>query len=203
MSTPTRITILAIPTGHDRQNEWTLKFDHNLSDTKRLFARYSQSSQGSGAANLFGANPPCPECLVKTNPAGSYSPRGGGSDLFVYPKNAVVGYTQTLSPSLLLDLRYSHEPAVTQPPAAIFGFDIAGLGFPKQLAQSLYYAQFPAITIQNYQGLGTASNGDLIRRGDLTHAAQGSVTKIAHGRSIPVKDRRGLSSGPILRSPGK
>ena len=29
--------ILAIPTGHDTQNEWTLKFDHNLSATQTSF----------------------------------------------------------------------------------------------------------------------------------------------------------------------
>jgi hypothetical protein len=133
---------------------------------------------------LFGANPACNECLVKTNPAGSYSPRGGGSDLFVYPKNAVVGYTQTLSPTLLLDLRYSMNRQLLSRLPQSGGFDIAGLGFPSQLAQSLYYAQFPAVGIQNYQGLGTASNGDLIRRGDLTHAFQGSVTKISGRHTI-------------------
>ena len=69
--------------------------------------RYTQSSQGGGAANYFGNTPPCTTCLKAGNPAGSVSPRGGGSDLFIYPKNIVMGYTWSLTPSSLLDLRYS------------------------------------------------------------------------------------------------
>jgi hypothetical protein len=171
---------LAGASGYDAQNEWSVKVDDNLSDTKRLFGRYSQSAQGGGASNYFGSTPACNTCLVKNNPAGAFSPRGGGSALYIYPKNVVVGYTQTLSPTVVLDLRYSLNRQLLSRLPQSGGFDLAAVGFPQSLASSVYYATFPPVTIQNYQGLGTPSNGDYLRRGDTTHATQGSFT-ILHG----------------------
>ena len=166
--------------GRNVLNEWTIKIDHNLSSSQRLFARYSQSEQGGGAANYFGNEPPCTTCLKKGNPAGSFSARGGGSDLLMYPKNAVAGYTYPLSPALLLDFRYSLNRQLLSRLPQSGGFDLAAAGIPKALASSVFYAQFPPLDIQNYQGLGTRSNGDLLRRGDITHAIQASLTNI-HG----------------------
>lgn len=177
---------LVNPAGYDRQNEWALKVDHNLSNSTRLFARYAQSSQGGGAANVFGATPSCSSCLVHTNPAGDYSPRGGGSDLFVWPKNFVAGYTETLSPTLLLDLRFAVNRQLLARIPQSTGFDVTSLGLPASLAQYLYWDQFPALTIQNYVGLGTYSNGDLIRRGDSTIATEDSLTKIAGRHTLKM-----------------
>jgi hypothetical protein len=177
---------LVSPSGKDRQNEWTLKIDHNLGTTRRLFARYAQSSQGGGAANVFGATPACNTCLAHTNPAGSYSPRGGGSDLFVWPKNFVAGYTHTLSPSLLLDLRLAVNRQFLARIPQSTGFDLTSLGMPPSLAQYEFWDQFPVINIQNYLGLGTYSNGDLIRRGDATLATEDSLTKIAGRHTLKM-----------------
>ncbi len=169
---------LVNPAGYDRQNEWALKIDHNLSANTRIFARYAQSLQGGGAANIFGASPACDSCLVHTNPAGDYSPRGGGSNLYVWPKNFVAGYTETLSPTLLLDLRLAvNRQLLTRIPQST-GFNLTSLGLPQSLANYEWWDQFPAMTVQDYVGLGTYSNGDLIRRGDTTIATEDSLTKI-------------------------
>src|SRR5579872_1809319 len=165
---------------YDLQNEWSVKIDDNLTDTKRLFVRYSQSTQGGGAADYFGTSQACKECLVQNNPAGDFSPRGGGSALYIYPKNAVAGFTDALSPATVLDLRYSLNRQLLSRLPQSGGFDLTSVGFPSALANSVWYSVFPPVTIQNYQGLGTASNGDYLRRGDTTHAFQGSVTVI-HG----------------------
>ncbi len=171
---------LTFASGKNRQTEWTLKVDHNISDSQRIFVRYSQSAQGGGAGNLFGPEPACPTCLKTGNPAGAFSARGGGSDLFIYPKNAVVGYTHSLAPTLLLDLRYSMNRQLLSRLPQSGGFDLEAAGFPKQLATSVWYRVFPPITVSDAEGLGTRSNGDYLRRGDLTHAVQGSLTKL-HG----------------------
>jgi hypothetical protein len=170
--------------GHDSQNMWAIKTDYNISGTQHLFVRYTQSSQGGGAANLFGNSPSCSTCLKQGNPAGSYSPRGGGSDLFIYPKNVVVGYTNTLSPRTILDLRYAINRQLLSRLPQSSGFDLTSIGMPKSLADSVYYKTFPATSITSYQGLGTSSNGDLLRRADLTHAVQGSVTYITGAHTI-------------------
>lgn len=165
--------------GQNRQNMWTIKTDYAIRDGARLFVRYTESDQGGGAANLFGATPGCASCLTGNNPAGAFSPRGGGSALFVYPKNAVVGYSSTLTPTTILDLRYSLNRQLLSRLPQSSGFDLAGAGFPAQFSSSVFYNVFPPISIQNYEGLGTRSNGDLLRRGDLSHSLQGSITKIS------------------------
>lgn len=162
--------------GYDSQTEWSARVDYVLSSTKRLFIRYSQSAQGGGAANYFPNTLTCNECLVHGNPAGAFSPRGGGSALFVYPKNAVVGYTDMLSPTMVLDLRGSLNREFLQRLPQSGGFDLTSIGLPSELNTSVFYRQFPPTTIANYQGLGTASNGDYLRRGDTTGAFQGSLT---------------------------
>lgn len=171
-------------TGQNRQNMWSIKGDYNLRDGQRLFARYTESSQGGGAANLFGSSPGCTTCLITNNPAGSYSSRGGGSDLFIYPKNAVVGYTDTLTSTTILDLRYSMNRQLLSRLPQSSGFDLTAAGFPAQMANSVFYKVFPPISIDSYEGLGTRSNGDLLRRGDLSHSVQGSVTKVTGKHTI-------------------
>jgi hypothetical protein len=166
------------------QDMWAIKSDYNISSTQHLFARYTQSSQGGGAANLFGNTPDCTTCLHGGNPAGAYSPRGGGSDLFIYPKNIVIGYTNTLTPHTILDLRYAINRQLLARLPQSSGFDLASIGMPKSLADSVYYKTFPPISITSYQGLGTNSNGDLLRRADLTHALQGSVTHLRGAHTI-------------------
>lgn len=171
-------------TGQNRQNMWTIKTDYNLRDGRRLFVRYTESSQGGGAANLFGPEPACSTCLNSRNPAGAFSPRGGGSDLFVYPKNAVVGYTDTLNATTILDLRYSLNRQLLSRLPQSSGFDITSLGMPTQLASSVFYKVFPPISVESYEGLGNRSNGDLLRRGDLSHSLQGSVTKVSSRHTV-------------------
>ena len=168
----------------DAQNMFAIKTDYNVNASQRFFARYTQSSQGGGAANYFGNTPPCTTCLKAGNPAGSVSPRGGGSDLFIYPKNIVLGYTWSLTPSSLLDLRYSLNRQLLNRLPQSSGFDLSTLGWPSSLVSSIYYAQFPPITLSNYSSLGSASNGDLLRRADLSHSVEGSLTLIRHSHTI-------------------
>lgn len=169
--------------GYDSQNQWSVRVDDNLTSTKRLFVRYAQSAQGGGAANYFPDTMGCSECLVHGNPAGAFSPRGGGSALYVYPKNAVVGYTQTLSAKTVLDLRFSLNRQFLQRLPQSGGFDLTSIGLPAGVS---WYPVFPPTTIANYYGLGTPSNGDYLRRGDTTVATQGSVTLLHGGHTIKV-----------------
>lgn len=175
---------LSASSARNTQNTWSVKIDQNIGDRQRIFGRYTQSAQGGGASNYYGASPGCETCLVGNNPAGAFSARGGGSDLLIYPKNAVVGYTNTLTPTTILDSRYSMNRQLLSRLPQSGGFDLAGVGFPQTLASSVFYPTFPPITILNYQGLGTNSNGDYLRRGDLTHAAQASITKLQGSHTL-------------------
>jgi hypothetical protein len=173
------------PPAHDSQNEWSVRIDDNLSSTKRIFVRYTSSNQGGGASNYFPSTVTCSECNSPGNPAGSYSPRGGGSALYVVPKNAVAGYTQTITDKTILDIRASiNRQLLSRIPQS------AGLNYASDLKMTspweglLTSAQFPPTTIANYQGLGTASNGDLYRLGDTTGDVEGSVTHFMGNHTI-------------------
>ena len=177
---------IASPSGYNRQNAYSVKIDHNLTSSQRIFGRYSHSDQGGGAANLFGAQPGCESCLRKQNPAGAFSARGGGSDLFVYPKNFVLGYTNAMSPTTVLDLRYALNRQLLSRLPQSSGFDITTLGLPRTLAASSFYPVFPPVSVENFEGLGTRSNGDLLRRGDITHSIQGSLTRIRGSHTMKM-----------------
>ena len=168
----------------DSQNEWAIKVDYNVTDKQRLFVRYTQSSQGGGAADYFGNTPGCSTCLINDNPAGSYSPRGGGSNLYIYPKNAVVGYTYAFTPTSLMDLRATVNRQLLNRLPQSSGFDLAAIGWPASLVSQVYFAQFPPISIAGFQGLGTTSNGDLLNRGDFGQLVQGSLTLIRGSHTI-------------------
>jgi len=170
--------------GRNKQNEWSVKIDHNLRSAHRLFGRYTQSAAGGGAANYFGSTPGCSTCLVKNNPAGAFATRGGGSDQFLEPKNFVLGYTWIASPTTVVDLRYSLNRQFDHRMPQSGGFDLTSIGWSKDLASSVYYAMFPSISISNYQALGLASNGDYLRRGDISHSWQGSVTKMRGAHTV-------------------
>jgi Carboxypeptidase regulatory-like domain len=168
----------------DTQNIFAIKIDYNVTDRQRFFARYTQSSQGGGAANYFGSTPGCSTCLVTDNPAGSVSPRGGGSNLYIHPKNGVLGYTFSITPTSLLDLRASVNYQFLNRLPQSSGFNLSSIGWPSSLVNDVYYVQFPPTTITGFQGLGTASNGDLLQRADFNQSVQGSLTLIRGSHTI-------------------
>jgi hypothetical protein len=172
------------PSGKNTQNEWSVRIDENLSDTKRFFVRYTQSAQGGGAANYFPNTITCSECNTNGNPAGSYSTRGGGSSLYVIPKNAVAGYTQTITPKTILDLRVSANRHVINRIAQSEGFSLSSINMTAPWAGELFEPQFPPTNITNYQGLGVTSNGDPYRFGDITPDFEGSVTHFMGAHTI-------------------
>jgi len=172
------------PSGKDSQNEWSVRIDEDLSTTKRIFVRYTSSNQGGGAANYFPNTLTCSECNTNGNPAGSYSPRGGGSALYVIPKNAVAGYTWTFSPKTILDFRASLNRQLLSRIPQSEGFAFSSINMTSPWENELYEPQFPPTTIANYQGLGTVSNGDVYRLGDTTGDIEGSMTHFKGSHTI-------------------
>jgi hypothetical protein len=191
-TTPTNINsnssnYLTETSAYNVQNEWSAKIDYDMNEKNKFFGRYTQSLQGGGNANVFGNTPSCTSCAVNANPAGSYSPRGGGSALYVVPKNVVFGFTHAISSSSLLDLRLVFNRQLISRIPQSAGFDLTELGMPASLASSVYYKQFPGISVTNFQGLGTySSQGDLLVRGDNTIASNASLTLIRSTHSIKI-----------------
>ena len=147
---------VANTTAKDAENMWTVKTDDNLAIPGISFVRYTQSGQGGGAVCSAIA---CVFHLPDAGqPGGILFPPGGGLPVH-HPKNAVVGYTDTLSADTILDLNTPSTGSfwiVFRNPE---GSVLPVLDCPKASPSSVYYPQFPAITIANYQTLAPLPMG--------------------------------------------
>jgi hypothetical protein len=187
--TPTNINsqssnYLTHSSGYNRQNEYSVKIDYDLNNRNKLMFRYTASSQGGGNADYFPNKNGCPGCAYDVNPAGTYSPRGGGAALFVYPKNLAASYTRVISANTLFDLHLAYNRQLIERLPQSDGFDLTAIGWNAKYNSEVYLRQFPPITLNNYQGLGTNGASDLLIRGDNTVAGNASLTLIRGAHSV-------------------
>lgn len=168
------------------QNEYSVKIDYDVNERNKLMFRYTASTQGGGNADYFPNNNGCPGCAYNVNPAGTYSPRGGGAALFIYPKNIAASYTRILSPNSLLDVHLTYNRQLIERLPQSDGFDLTAIGWNAKYNNEVYLRQFPAITLTNYQGLGTNGSSDLLIRGDNTVAGNASLTLIRGTHTIKM-----------------
>jgi len=190
-TTPTNLNsqssnYLTHSSAYNIQNEYSIKIDYNYNERNKFMARYTASTQGGGNADYFPKMQGCPGCLVDSNPAGVYSPRGGGAALYVIPKNVALGYTKVISPNTLLDVHaVVNRQLISRLPQSGH-FDLTTIGWPAAYNSEVYYRQFPSLSITNYQGLGTSGASDLLIRGDNTLSTTASLTLIRGAHSIKI-----------------
>ena len=94
------------------------RVDQNLGDKQRFFVRYSAYIRNSTYNNYFD------NAFV-------------GTQFYFYSKTAVFDHVYTLSPTMVLNTRYSYNRFIRgsdQPDSAI-GFDLASLGFSAAVRQ--------------------------------------------------------------------
>ena len=92
--------------------------DQNLGDRQRFFVRYSTYTRNSTYNNYF------------DNPF-------VGTQFWFYSKTAVFDHVYTLSPTMVLNSRYSYNRFIrgSDQPASAVGFDLASLGFSPAVRQ--------------------------------------------------------------------
>src|SRR5262249_7335633 len=105
----------------------------------------------------------------------------------------VFDHVLTMTPSVILDWHYSFSRLANVRTPRSFGFDIARVGFPENLAAQIRLPSLPAVNVTGMggsfsvpnQGTGALVGGnDFIRFGMDTHAWQGAVTKVAGRHTI-------------------
>jgi hypothetical protein len=158
-------------TARNHQDQYTGRLDYNITPTKHIMARVSWSDVARGAVDFFG------------NGADFVNPGGGGVPLIFNARNASLNYTDTLSPTVLLDARYGFVRQFVFKTPALTGVDLASLGFPASFVNSSFLDALPAFAPSGYQALAPATS-DLIHRADNTHTVAGSVTKIHNRHTI-------------------
>jgi hypothetical protein len=147
-------------------NNFDTKVDYNLSDTQKLFGRFSYRRFFSGPPQFFPGELGIAEGRINNND---------------YGRNAVVDYTNTLSPSTLLNLRASFA-------RNRFVFDNQGLdfvpsslGLPRDLDTAVDRLMFPRFDISSQTSLG---GGDHRQSGFNQYGLSGSLSKVISKHSI-------------------
>jgi hypothetical protein len=156
------------------------RFDHNFSETRRFFVRYSYRNQDNLPPVLW----PLELKAAETN-----------NNERNRMHNGVMDYTMTPDPTTVVTLRGALARSLYLYENLGLGFLASSLGFPAALDTAGGLPMFPRIQAANYTTLG---NQDNRRNAFMTYTVQGSVTKLrgAHtlktgyeGRLIRVNNR--------------
>lgn len=145
----------------------TTRVDQNIGDRQRMFVRYSNYVRNSTYNNYFGDTSP----FV-------------GTQFWFYSKNAAIDHVYTLSPTMVLNSRYSYNRFIrgSDGNAAGTGFDVTTLGFSSQYAGQVPkdIARFPRINLNGYISNGFTGEN----RPTNNQALSETLTKSAGTHSI-------------------
>ena len=149
-------------------DQWDIRIDHVLTNRQKIFGRYSKRDTETVPASFFAKDLTIAEGRVIE----SDNVHG-----------AVFDYTNTLSPTMILNARLGFARTLYLFANQGLGFSPSSLGFPKYLDQILDVQMFPRIGASGYRNLG--GNGDR-RNGFNSNTALANVTKIAGKHTLKV-----------------
>ena len=147
-------------------NNFDVRVDHNLSDRQRLFGRFSTRRSFNGPPQLFPGELGIAEGRVNNNDFG---------------RNAVVDYTNTLSPSTLLNVRLSFARNRFLFDNQGLGFEPSSLGLPKALDTAVDRFMFPRFNVAGQAALG---GNDHRQSGFNNYGLAGSLSKLVGKHSL-------------------
>jgi hypothetical protein len=143
----------------------TVRVDQNMGDRQRFFVRYSSYVRNSTYNNYFD------NAFV-------------GTQFWFYSKTGVFDHVYTLSPTMLLNSRYSYNRFIrgSDAPASAVGFDPTTLGFSSLFASQIPKSvlRFPRINLTGY--ISNGSTGE--NRPTNNQAVSSTLTKSAGAHSI-------------------
>ncbi len=143
----------------------TTRVDQNIGQKQRFFVRYSAYQRDSTYNNYFNNE------FV-------------GTQFYFYSKAAAFDHVYTLSPTMLLNTRYSYSRFIRgsdQPPSAI-GFDLTKLGFSPQYISEVPASQvrFPRVNLTGYISNGSTNEN----RPVMNHTFASTLTKSMGAHSL-------------------
>jgi Carboxypeptidase regulatory-like domain/TonB dependent receptor len=157
------------PSLAERATYWNLtaRVDQNLGDKQRFFVRYSMYARDSIYNDYF------------------HNDFYGNTFAF-YSKQAMFDHVYTLSPTMVLNTRYSYNRFIryTDFPGQTSGFDLSKLAFSSQFISQVpkEMARFPRI---NYASTSYISNGlTCENRPVMNHTVSATLSKAANAHSI-------------------
>lgn len=143
-----------------------IRGDHNLSDRQRIFGRFSYRRSYNSPPQLFPGELGIAEGRVINNDFG---------------RNAVVDYTNTLTPTTLLNLRLSFARNRFLFDNQGLGFVPSSLGLPRSLDTAVDRYMFPRFDVSTQTSLG---GSDHRQSGFNNYGLAGSYSKIMGKHSL-------------------
>jgi hypothetical protein len=147
-------------------DNWDIRVDDNLTAKQRLFGRFSYRRYLNAPPQLFPGDTGIAEGRINNNDFG---------------RNAVVDYTNTISPSSLVNVRFNFARNRFLYDNQGLGFVPSSLGLPKSLDSAVDRLMFPAFTVSTEASLG---GGDHRQSGFNNYGLAGSFTKIKGNHTI-------------------
>ncbi len=143
-----------------------VRVDHNLSDQQRIFGRFSYRKSFNGPPQLFPGDLGIAEGRVNNNDFG---------------RNAVVDYTNTLNPTMLLNVRMSFARNRFLFDNQGLGFVPSSLGLPKALDAAVDKYMFPRFGVSTQTALG---GNDHRQSGFNNYGLAASLSKVTGKHSL-------------------
>jgi Carboxypeptidase regulatory-like domain len=160
----------------DQYNSTAVRIDHQLSETQKLNGVWFRNvrNQLNPAAGF-------------PYPATPFTSIGSGYNVIRNNYGGSMDWSDVLSPSLVLDIRYGmiYHPFALQ----YFGdnFDLASLGFPSSMIAQVPHQTFPGIALSNgYSSIisNSASNTASQYSTSNVHDLSGTISKSTGGHTI-------------------
>ncbi|MGH9672842.1 MAG: carboxypeptidase regulatory-like domain-containing protein [Bryobacteraceae bacterium] len=148
----------------DDYDAFIIRADHDFNGFQRLFARVSASRRPRlGDDDIFGTLSTQSRFLNRLS------------------RGAALDYVYTLTPTLLLNVRYGVSRFGNITEYRPRDFELSSLGFPKALESQVVRQSFPVISISGIQTIGRT--GDAEDLGDV-HTLQANMTRIGSRHSL-------------------
>jgi hypothetical protein len=167
---------------HNSTNIYLGRFDHNITEKQRIFARLTYDTQDYQGGNVLGN-------IADFN-----------ADPFANThKGLALSYTNVLNPSTIINLRYGLLREEQNNKSHSAGFDVTSLGFPSSLASAYESAMFPRFDISGYTSLGT-QYFTLVDRANTTHSLAANLSKVVGRHSIEAGVDLRLIQGGLFQA---
>ena len=153
------------PTNVDRG---TLKVDHNFNDKQRMFFRYTIFNNQNSQPELW-EGPGCPD--------------GGCYSNAERQQNMALDYSNTLSPTTLLSLRYGFARSILDRSSWHLGFRPTTLGLPANTEQGADLLAFPEFTVEEMTMPGLLHHWNF-RSANQSHTFVGTYSKVLSSHSL-------------------
>ncbi len=148
-------------------DQFSAKVDHQFTDRWRTFGRIARNKTSLAQPDYFNNVASSGTGSVGTTPFTQHT--------------AALDNTLILNNTTILSVRYGFARWYQLRQTRSYGFDQRELGIPASLVSQFQIPVFPAVTVEQYAGLGGQS---FLDNGNDTHSLLGSVTKTAGRHNI-------------------